>query len=147
MMTQEGPKTFSVLPLAIEEVRVPLVNKDAEFLIQLAVEMDDGDMPDETTVRLRKIAENLARLDARVQALSSGELADAYAKGVIEGQRRQLLRSNLPDVVKSELHSPELRRAIAAHPVTRIERDRPKAPAKPTTLALAGIKLNLNLKG
>lgn len=57
--------------LSVEEERRPtFVNLDAQFLYDLAVEMDSGEMPDETTVRLRTVARHLESLDERVRNLS-----------------------------------------------------------------------------
>lgn len=113
----------------------PFVNLDAEWLWELS-ESFRGE-PEET--RLRTIAGRLERLDEQVRNLASN---DAYAAGIIEGKRRYLERSNLP-VQFSEL-SPDLRKAIAETSVQprRITAvPKPKAEAKPTALALAGIKL------
>lgn len=139
-MTEQ--KKFSIAPLLdAKDERVQYVNLDAQFLVELAAEMDGDEEPDEQTVRLRVIAQRLEHMDEQVRNFAGNP---AYEAGIIEGKRRYLMRSNLP--IQSVELTPDLAAAVAKSnvPVKRIPSGKPKPEVKPSPLAVAGIKLTLN---
>lgn len=146
MMTEEyKPTKFSVMPLLREERsprHAPFVNLDAKYLSDMADEMDGEAEPDEASMRLRGIAARLERLDEQVRNLQA---TDAFKAGIVEGKRRYLARSNLP--VQSVELNPDLAKAIAAHPVTKVTAAKPQVSKKPSVLSLNGLVLDLSLLG
>lgn len=122
--------------------RKPFVNMDAAFLFDLAAEMDADEEPDETTVRLRGIADRLERLDEQLRNLTK---LGPFEAGIVEGKRRYLMRSNLP-LQTSEL-TPDLRKVVLASnvPVKRVPSGKQHAAPKPNALSVAGIKLDFSV--
>lgn len=146
-----GATPFSIMDM-LEPERprsATFVNLDAKFLHDLAVEMEDGEAPDETTVRLRQIARNLEHLDERNRNLMSAnpDYASGFAAGIVEGKRRYLARSNLPIQSVEINDSAALREAVARTTVRprRVATGKPPVVKKVNPLSVEGIVLDLSI--
>lgn len=91
------------------------VNLDAQWLAELAAQLDVPGTGSSETARLLQIADHLESMDEKLRNLQS---ARTYEDGRRDERIAMLGRSNLP--VQSVEINPELAKAIAAAPVKKI---------------------------